>query len=118
MFLRRLGRPGIFLQLLVPSVIAVILCTGLVQAWTLRVSAQAMDDVEQHNLTTSMALLHAYLDPLGTTWSRVDGQLRLGTTALRRAGWRRCSMVMSAWRPRCAARTERARWARGLLILR
>ncbi len=82
MFLRRLGRPGIFLQLLVPSILAVIVCTSLVQAWTLRVSAQAMDDVEQHNLTTSMALLHAYLDPLGTEWSRVDGQLRLGTTAV------------------------------------
>ena len=80
--LRRFHRPGIFVLLLLPSIVAVILCIGLVQAWTLRASAQAMDDVEQHNLATSMALLHAYLDPLGTAWSRADGQLRLGTTAV------------------------------------
>ncbi|MGI4945953.1 MAG: cache domain-containing protein, partial [Janthinobacterium lividum] len=82
MSLRRLGRPGLFLQLLIPSVVAVVLCTGLVQAWTLRVGAQAIDEVAQQNLKASMAVLRAYLDPLGTEWSRVDGQLRLGTTAV------------------------------------
>jgi len=82
MSLRRLGRPGLFLQLLIPSVVAVILCAGLVEAWTLRAGAQAMDEGAQKNLKASMALLRAYLSPLGTEWSRVDGQLRLGTTAV------------------------------------
>jgi methyl-accepting chemotaxis protein len=82
MFLRRLGRPGLFLQLLIPSLVAVVLCAGLVEAWTLRAGAQAMDEGALQNLKASMALLRAYLDPLGTEWSRVDGQLRLGTTAV------------------------------------
>ncbi len=82
MFLRRFGRPGLFLQLLIPSMVAVILCAGLVEAWTLRAGAQAMDEGAIQNLKGSMALLRAYLDPLGTEWSRVDGQLRLGTTVV------------------------------------
>jgi len=59
MFLRRLGRPGLFLQLLLSSLVAVVLCAGLVEAWTLRAGAQAMDEGALQNLKASVALLRA-----------------------------------------------------------
>ncbi len=77
---RRTAMPGLFLQLLIPSLLAIILSVAFVQAWTLQAGNAALEEKAQRNLQASMALLHAYLHPLGTDWSRVDGQLRLGTT--------------------------------------
>ena len=76
------NRLGLFWQLLIPSALAIVLCVAAVQAWTLQVSETALQQRMHRNLETSLALLKAYLDPLGTEWSREDGQLRMGSTLL------------------------------------
>ena len=79
MILRRtVGRLGLFWQLLIPSVLAVIIAVGAVEGWTLQVSEAGFETQMQHNLHTSLALLKAYMAPLGDEWSSEGGQLRLG----------------------------------------
>ena len=58
--------------------LAIIIAVAAVQLWTLQVSRQALERQMQRNLDTSVALLEAYLAPLGTKWSHEGGQLRLG----------------------------------------
>ena len=72
------GRVGIFWQLLIPAALAVVLSVATVQAWTFQTSQSALEKRMQANLTVNLALLKAYLAPLGTEWSSEDGQLRLG----------------------------------------
>ena len=72
------GRIGIFWQLLIPSAFAVVLSVATVQAWTFEVSQDALQQRIEASLGTNLALLKAYLAPLGTEWSSEDGQLRLG----------------------------------------
>ena len=75
---RIVGRLSLSWQLLIPSALAVVLCVTAVQAWTLRISQSELEQRTNRNLDASLSLLKAYLEPLGTGWSRVDGQLRLG----------------------------------------
>ena len=74
------GRLGLLWRILIPSALAMVLCIAAVQWWTLRVSERALEQRVQVNLDASMALLDAYLSPLGSGWTRDGkGQLRLGT---------------------------------------
>jgi methyl-accepting chemotaxis protein len=82
MFIRAIERIGLFWQLLIPTLLAIVLSVVCVQAWTLQVSQDTLERHMQRNLDASMALLKAYLAPLGAEWSRDDGQLRLGATAV------------------------------------
>ena len=83
MSIRRIvGRLSLLWQLLIPSVLAVVLCVVAVQAWTLQVSQGALEQRAHRSLDACLALLKAYLDPFGTEWSREGGQLRLGSTLL------------------------------------
>ncbi len=77
---RIVDRLGLFWQLLLPSLLAIVLSVAMVQAWTLRVSQDALEQRMQHSLTASMALLKAYLAPLGAEWSQQGGRLGLGST--------------------------------------
>ncbi len=72
------GRIGIFWQLLIPAALAVVLSVTTVQAWTFKISQDTLQKRMQASLTVNLALLKAYLTPLGTEWSREDSQLRLG----------------------------------------
>ena len=83
MVLRRIGRIGLLWQLLIPSVLAVIAGVAAVEAWTLTISQAAVEAQLQRNLHTSMALLHAYLAPIGTEWSADQGELRLGYVSIK-----------------------------------
>ncbi len=83
MLLRRVvGRVGLFGQLLIPSVLAIVIAVVLVQAWTLRVSQHKLEERIGGDLVTSMHLLKAYLAPLGSDWSAEGGELRLGGAPL------------------------------------
>ncbi len=73
---------GLFWQLLLPALLAIVLAVGAVQAWTLRVSQAAIRQQMQYNVDASMALLEHALAPLGTEWSRQGGELRLGSTPI------------------------------------
>ena len=69
-------------QLLISSVLAIILSVVAVQTWTLRVSQTALEAQMEVNVDASLALLKAYLAPLGSEWSLEDGHLRLGSTLI------------------------------------
>ncbi len=71
-------RVGIFWQLLLPASLAVVLSVATVQAWTFQISQGALEQRMRANLVTNLALLKAYLAPLGEEWSVVAGELRLG----------------------------------------
>ena len=75
-------RIGLLWQLLIPSAFAAVLCVVAVQAWTLSVSQQALEQRMGRNVEAGLRLLQAYLAPLGTSWSRRDGHLRLGASLL------------------------------------
>ncbi len=77
-FRRALGRLSLMWQLLIPSVLAIVIAVVAIQGWTLQVSQNALREQMQHNLHTSLALLQAYLAPVGRGWSVQGGQLRLG----------------------------------------
>ncbi len=77
-----LGRLTLFWQLLVPSVLAAVLSMVMVQFWTLQVSQRELEARTQSNLSASMALLQAYLSPLGQVWSRNGNTLTLGSTPM------------------------------------
>ena len=79
---RAVGRLGLLWQILIPSTLAVVLCVAAVQFWTLRVSQGALEERAHLNLEASLALLKAYLTPLGTEWSRKGGQLQLGAAPI------------------------------------
>jgi methyl-accepting chemotaxis protein len=81
--MRRFGyQLGLFWQLLIPSIAAVIIAVVLVETWTLRVSEDVLKGQMQRSLDTTLALLKANLAPLGTEWSNEGGLLRLGYTPL------------------------------------
>ena len=83
MLLHRLvGRVGLFWQLLVPSVLAVVVAVAVVQVWTLQNGKAAVERQMERNLHTNLALLKSYLIPFGTEWSSEGGQLRLGQTTI------------------------------------
>ena len=65
-------------QLLVPLALAVCLCVAADQAWTLRVVQASLEHETQLKLNASQKLLAAYLQPLGSTWSRQGERLMLG----------------------------------------
>ncbi len=69
-------------RLLIPAVLAAVLSIAMVQAWTLQVSQRELEARMQDNVSASMALLKAYLAPLGHQWSRVADALTLGSTPL------------------------------------
>ena len=71
---------GLFWQLLLPALLAIVLAVGAVQVWTLRVSQTAIRQQMQDNVDASMAVMEYALAPLGTEWSRRNGELRLGST--------------------------------------
>ena len=75
---RALHRMSLQWQLLVPLALAVCLCVAADQAWTLRVVQASLEHETQLKLNASQELLTAYLQPLGSTWSRESGQLMLG----------------------------------------
>ncbi len=79
---RILDRAGLFGQLLIPSALAIVIAVVVVEGWTLRVSENALEAAMQRSLTSSMALLKAYLTPLGTDWSDEGGQLHLGSASV------------------------------------
>ncbi len=64
-------------QLLLPLAIAVSFCVAADQAWTLRVVQASLEHEIQLKLNASHKLLAAYLQPLGSTWSRQGDQLLL-----------------------------------------
>ena len=76
---RALHRMSLRWQLLIPLAIAVCLCVAADQAWTLQVVRESLEHETQLKLNASQKLLAAYLQPLGSTWSRQDGHLMLGT---------------------------------------
>ena len=79
---RRLHRLSLFWQLLIPFLLGIVLAITAVQSWTLRVSQAALRQQMQDNVDASMALLEHSLAPLGTGWSVVGGELRLGDVAV------------------------------------
>ncbi len=76
------GRLSLFWQLFIPMILAAVLSVAAVQAWTLQVSQHELRAKMEGNLSASMALLKAYLSPLGEGWSRPGGVLTLGQTAM------------------------------------
>ena len=76
------NRISLMWQLLIPSVLAIVLSVVAVQTWTLRVSQTALEAQMKVNVDASLALLKAYLVPLGRDWSLADGRLRLGSAII------------------------------------
>ena len=73
---RRLSLLG---QLLVPSVLATVLCVAGVQAWTLSASKRLLTQQMDRGLASSLEVLKAHLASMGHDWERdADGQLLLG----------------------------------------
>ncbi len=81
-----LRRVSLFWQLLLPFLVGMILAVAGVQAWTLRVSQSALRQQMQDNVDTSMAVLEHSLAPLGSEWSLVGGDLRLGSASIAAQG--------------------------------
>ncbi len=82
-FMERFGRFGLAVRL--TAIVLGCLAVGLsvVQIAALRTSKAALAERMQVNLGANLALLEAYLDPLGTVWSRDSkGTLLLGTHPL------------------------------------
>jgi len=78
----RIRSLGLLWQLLIPSALGIILCVAVVLAVVLRLGAGLLEAEAQRHVDTGLSILKAYLHPLGSEWSRVGGQLRLGATPL------------------------------------
>lgn len=71
---------GLVWQLLLPSVLAAMLCFTIVQAWIPRVNLKALEQRIEQNLDPALKLLK--LGAVGTDWSREGDVLRLGHTLI------------------------------------
>lgn len=79
---RRIRSPGLLWQLLIPSALGIVLCVAAVLAVVLYINTGVLEARTQRTVDAGLSILKAYLHPLGSDWSRVEGQLRLGATPL------------------------------------
>jgi methyl-accepting chemotaxis protein len=62
--------------------LGIILCVAAVLAVVLHIGAGVLEAQSQRSVDAGLSVLKAYLHPLGSEWSQVEGQLRLGATPL------------------------------------